>query len=321
MQSRFNLKDAVFITENAYFDNKLPRDDYEKKINEKVKLCRKLMKREKLDTTNKLSKNYAIQKLFTDTIIEKRKDGTLKKTFPITYDFKDYRGDEDWKKMFVTKVLSDNSGQCHSLPLFAKIVADELNTKAYLSYAPDHLYLQFTNKNGKPYSFETTNGYNTSMSWVMQSGYISSIALKNHLYMDTLTDVQMLSLCLVDLAHGYIAQYGPDEFALNCAETALRLDPKNIHALLLTSDLQTINAKQALAFFGIKKPEQINSNPTVKQIFDKRNFYYQMIDESGYQAMPKEAYETWLKSLKEEEQKQEDKKINNLILQEIKQKN
>jgi hypothetical protein len=61
--------------------------------------------------------------------------------------------------MFVTKLLRTNSGQCHSLPLLYKLLADRLGIAARLSMAPNHSYIQVVGPDGELYSYETTNGH------------------------------------------------------------------------------------------------------------------------------------------------------------------
>jgi|GEM_PF-6378361 len=59
------------------------------------------------------------------------------------YDFVDFWGREDTRKVFVTKLLATNSGQCQSLPQLYLILAEELGTTAYLAFSPEHSYIKF----------------------------------------------------------------------------------------------------------------------------------------------------------------------------------
>ena len=113
-------------------------------------------------------------------------DTKTKKEFvakKIAYDFDDFDGEKDWTKMFVTKLLQTNSGQCHSLPLLYLCIAEQLHAKAYLSLAPNHSFIQYFDSKGERKNFETTNGNLVNIIWLMQSNAISSIALKNKTYL------------------------------------------------------------------------------------------------------------------------------------------
>lgn len=311
--TKYNFKEAVFLIENAYFNNQLKYNWYLKQIDEKKKLVKKWMLKEKLDTSLSLSKNYAIQKLFTSTYTEKSTDGKVKVNPAIKYDFEDFMGRKNYTKMFVTKLLKSNTGQCHSMPQLTRIIAEEVGTKAYLAYAPEHLYIKFLDINGNTYNFETTNGMNTSEQFIYESGYVSTLAVKNHLYMDTLTQEKEFSLLLFDLASGYLTKHGIDEFLLEVIDCSIECDRSNIHAIELKAAVYTVLAERARQINKLNSPEAVKRNSEVRSYFDKRNSLYAQIDNSGYQKMSDEAYQAWLKSLDKEQVKKLSEEINKNI--------
>src|SRR5690606_32919316 len=65
--------------------------------------------------------------------------------------------------------------------------------------------------------------------------YTTNKALMNNIALRTLDEKQSVALCLVNLAKSYEHKYNnkTDEFLLQCAELALKHDPKNLNALLL----------------------------------------------------------------------------------------
>lgn len=314
----YSFKQAVFNIENAYFDNKMKYEDFDKLVQEKVKLAKQFMKQEKLDTASSLSKNYAIQMLFSKTYTQKRPDGTNKIIKPLRYDFNDYRGDTTWTNMFTTKLLMKGKGQCHSMPQAVKILADELGTKAKLVYAPEHLYTKFIDENNQLYNFEATNGCNTTEQFVLQSGYISALAVKNKLYMDTLDTKRELSLLFFDLAQGLREKTGYSEMLLDYINKSIELDPANIHAISMKADYYTLLTMRGVKHYKIQNEQQIQEHPDLAELFKIRNYLYDMIDASGYQQMPKEAYENWLKQLNTQKRKQENEEIQIQILKQMK---
>jgi len=314
----YSFKQAVFNIENAYFDNKMKYEDFDKLVQEKVKLAKQFMKQEKLDTASSLSKNYAIQMLFSKTYTQKQKDGTTKTIKPLRYDFNDYRGDTTWTNMFATKLLMKGKGQCHSMPETVRILADELGTKVKLVYAPEHLYTKFIDGNNQLYNFEATNGCNTTEQFVLQSGYISALAVKNKLYMDTLDEKRELSLLFFNLAQGLREKTGYSEMLLDYINKSIELDPANIHAISMKADYYTLLTMRGVKYYKIQNEQQIQEHPDLAELFKIRDYLYDMIDASGYQQMPKEAYENWLKQLNTQKRKQENEEIQKLILKQMK---
>ena len=98
----------------------------------------------------------------TDTIrVSNAGQGTLKH-LPYCYDFEDFRGEKDYRKMFVSKLLRTNTGQCHSMPLLYKLLADRLGVQTYISMAPNHTFISIKDERGNLYRYETTNGHFTT---------------------------------------------------------------------------------------------------------------------------------------------------------------
>lgn len=73
------------------------------------------------------------------------------------------------------------------------MVADELGVKTYITMAPSHSYIQVKDQRGQLYGYETTNGYFTTFSYYMNSGYVKAAALKSRMFLDTLTRQEMLA--------------------------------------------------------------------------------------------------------------------------------
>ena len=174
---------------------------------------------------------------FSNTIIIRNEAGGVDKySTPKQYDFEDVFGKNDWTKMFVTKLMDTNSGQCHSLPLLYLILAEELEIEAHLAFSPQHSYIMIQDERKNWFNLELTNGYYSTEAWIVGSGYVKAEALSNNIYMKPLTQKETIANCLVDLANGYQHKFGFDKFVLQCADKALEYDLKNIFALQMKSD-------------------------------------------------------------------------------------
>lgn len=307
-KSPLNLKRAVFAVENAYYQNKLSYERYSRQINQLVSICKQVMQEKKLNPKNHIACHYAIQKLFSDKFQYKNTAGKVVDFEPLGYDFTDIFGDEDRTKGFVTKLLDTKTGQCHSLPLLYLIIAEGLNANAYLALAPNHSYVKFGNHH-QSFNFETTNGTFTSDEWIVASGYISSTAIKNQIYLAPLSKDKVIAECLIDLAGGLEFLFGKSSFSTQCAHTALDYFPKSIRALLVINNLMVAECAQTAAKYNFPKESDYHKYPDLKKKFDELITMELLLEQAGYSKIPKEQYEEWQQTASEEKQKREHQKL------------
>jgi hypothetical protein len=223
------------------------------------------------------------------------------------YDFEDYCGEQDHRQVFVTKVMATNSGQCHSLPLLYKIMADEMKAEAFISHAPSHSYIQHRDQQGNWYNLELTNGCYVTEASIMNFGYIKAAALKNKVFMDTFSLKQTIGSCIIDLALGYDAKFGSlgnDDFILQCCQLVLANQPNHVQAMMVQANVLERQLARLIHQKQGPSPEMLFKDPQANALNQKRIQLYQQIDALGYAQMPKKQYETWLASLSQEKQKQ-----------------
>ncbi|MFN9798840.1 MAG: hypothetical protein ACK54P_02370 [Bacteroidota bacterium] len=174
--------------------------------------------------------------MFSERIVEYKDTVVYKVHKPYQYDFDDFKGETDWTKMFVTKLLKTGKGQCHSLPLLYLIFAEELKTKAWLSLAPEHSFVIFSDNALKNfYFYETTNGNSVTDNFMLESGFITSQALKNKIYLDTLDQNGLIASFLADLIMGYTDKFGYDDFMASMVESLLKIYPNSIQGQIFGS--------------------------------------------------------------------------------------
>lgn len=307
--NNFSITNAVFLVENAYYDNQIRFERFNSMLQDRVKIVKQLLRREGLSTKNNLALNYGIQKLYQQEI-PFTDSGKSYVELPFKYDFDDFMGEKDYRKMFVTKMLATNTGQCHSGPLSYICIAEQLGAKAYLSLAPQHSYIQFADNAGRLQSFETTNGRVVSDKWLIHSGYITSAALKNNTYLDTLSSRGLYAQMLGDLLLGYMAKFHRyDAFADQLRQAVLQINPNNLTALIVGARQAVINAKSEWQKAGSPKQEDLPKYPDAYRAYLNMQAALDRVDSKGYQDMPKEAYQKWLKSIDSEKQRQEDMQL------------
>jgi len=300
-----SFKKAVFVSENAFYKNTLSYKNFDFYINFLVKLSEAHRKANPLKNYNyedstAVSISGSVFKIMKDSLFDNKHELIIK---PFVYDFEDTFGETDWTKMFVTKLLSTNTGNCHSMPFLYKILCEEQNVNAYLAYAPNHIYIKQRNKKDGWYNTEITSGVFPIDAWVMASGYVSTETIKNSLYMDTLSQKQSLAQCLIDLARGYERLKKVDyyDFVLQCCNTALLYNPHYVEGLLYKSE--TLK-KQYDNFNALSLMEN------AKQIYPQMQTAYITVAKLGYREIPDEMYYKWITSLEKDKEKYQNKQIN-----------
>ena len=302
-----NLKQAIFTIENAYFGGKLDYQKFDKEIQDLITIAKLKAAQDRYNWNNPLTRNIMLFRVMADTLEVKSPSQESNITsYPMKYDFDDYMGKKDWSKMFVSKLLASKLGQCHSLPILYLILCEETGTKASLAFSPSHTYAKFKDQTGNWHNLELTNGRIVSDAFILGSGYITAEALKNRIYMEPLTKEQTVAQCLADLSKEYTQKYGYDSFVSKCVDTTLKYDPTNIFARQVKSDYQSLRFEYVANQVGRPSPDILKTRyPKIYQLLEERNKSYQIIDASGYQEMPEQAYQEWLNSVNKEKEKQE----------------
>lgn len=229
-----SFKDAVFSTEAAYYEGRLNIETLNKEYSILLNLIENISNSNLITYAGKdaeiVTKHAAIFKVLTDTIIVPINDSLAYKHTPYTYNFDDPLGQKEWSLMFVCNLLETGKGNCHSLAYLYKILAEDMNVPCHLAFAPNHIYIKLFSESKGWYNTELTSATFPIDAWVIASGYITTDAIRNGLYMDTLSTKQSVAHCLVDLAHGYQNKYGKEnpEFVIKCCNTALQYHPTKI---------------------------------------------------------------------------------------------
>ncbi len=305
---QLDLKRAVFLVENAYFNNQGTYQDFEQQIHNFADLTKQFITQQGWDINDPMTPLVALHKMFADTVmIEGRGTEDNLIHYPITYDAEDYRGIEDLTKLFVSKLLATGTGQCYSMPQLYLILAEELGGQAWLTYAPQHSFIKFKDGNNNWHNLELTNGHLASESFLMASGYVNAETIQSGMYMDTLSMKETIASKLVDLAYGYGYKYGYDPIMVKMLDKALQAHPVNPSGLMLKANYYTVQTDYIYALKG-RNTQAFQQDLRAMEVFHKRNEFYSRIDQLGYQTMPPEAYEAWLKSLDNYKAEQESRK-------------
>jgi hypothetical protein len=319
MEEGIQFKDAVFLVESAFHDGNLFRQEFDDEIG----ILKQLVEmREKSDSIiykgrdiEKIKINSAIFKTLTDTTILILKDTSIFVFMPYKYNFDDVFGSKEWSNMFVSKLLRTRKGNCHSLPYLYKILADELETKAYLALAPNHIYIKQRANKGGWYNTELTSASFPMDAWLMASGYISLEAVQKATFLDTLSEKESLSLCVNDLAQGYNHKYPENDgsFIVECCDLALKYFPNNVNTILLKAETRLKQLQAMQKRYGYAYLKEVTVYPEAKILWDEMNSLYMKLYTLGYRQMPEQMYVEWLTSLKTEKEKYTNKQAPEVI--------
>lgn len=295
-----DFKDAVFIVENAYYDNGLSKESYNNIIKFYTSLSNGIMISDSIVYSEK-DRNVAMSQcavfiFMTDSIsINTNQDIIMH--LPFLYNYEDFAGQQDWSNMFVSTLMQTQKGNCHSLPYLYKIIMDRLGYESHLALAPNHMYIKANNKKVGWYNIELTCGDFPTDAWYAASGYIHTDAIRNGIYMRALSDKEAVAMTLVDLAQGYQAKFGIEDgsFIIKCCNTALEHFPNYINAMLLKAEILT----------------ELYRESNDQELFSQMTELYANIHELGYRKMPQQMYTNWVNSLSAEDRNQGVKAILN----------
>lgn len=298
------FKKAVFITEHAYLNNNTTFEEFDQQIQALVDVARLHIKttrlhKYKMDDSLNVIRNLSIFKIMSDTTELKgffNKDSTV---YPFKYNFDDPTGKKEWSNTFVISLINNNKGNCHSLPYLYKILADELETTCWLSFAPYHIYIKNRCKQTGWYNTELSSGEFPVDAWITASGYISMDAIRSGIYMDTLSNKQAIANCMLDLAKGYerkFHQYA-DSFIIRCCDVVLGLHPNNINAIIYKAEV-------------LKKIYQVYNRSITgipPNLYSSMEALYLKAMDLGYKEMPETMYNEWIKALSDNKTAYSDK--------------
>ena len=311
-----NIKNAVFAVENAYFENQLDYSQFNGAINKLAETAQLKTIQDGHNWNNTTTKNIMLFRAMADTLdikLPQKETSTI--SYPMQYDFEDYMGEKNWSKMFVSKLLATQKGQCHSLPFLYLILCEHTGGEAYLAYSPSHSYIKIKDDSGDWHNIELTSGHIVTDAFIVGSGFVTAEAIKNKIYMEPQTKQQVIAQCLSDLAMGYAHKYGYDNFIKQCVDSVLKYDDNSLRGLMIKANYEAARLDYVLNQVGRFHPDTLKIYyPQVYELFENRNKTYDKIDATGYRDMPRDAYESWLNSVNKEKERREDYEKHNKTL-------
>lgn len=222
----YSLKKAEFIVEWAYSGGIMDYLKFCHDIDSVAFILKRFIEVNNIQQY-KTAPNFALFEYFT-------KPSPMNGNNAFSYDFEDFTGRKDFRKLFITKVMNTHTGQCTSLPLYYKILCDELGGQSSLAFAPKHVYIKHIGEDGKWVNIELTNGHFVRDEWMIQTHKISTEAIRNGVFLTALSDKENIAFMITQLGKAYQQKYNSwDYFPLRCAEEVLKILPDFCDALVL----------------------------------------------------------------------------------------
>lgn len=299
-----NLGRAVFLVENAWYNNKYDYNDYQKAIKASIDFCNRKIQDEKLDKNDNLVKNMMLFRYISDTLQIKGNGSKNQIHYPIKYNYDDYDSQTSYDSHFVTTLMQTGVGQCHSMPLYYLVLAEEIGAEAYWAFSPRHSFVKIQDRRGNWHNLELTCKAILSDAHYMNNSYIKAEAIRNRIYLEPLNKTNTIAQMLVELARGYYKKYGMDDFFLKCVNTALEYSSNNVDALNLKANYETRLTLTLANLLNAPKPDDMKAkSPEAYKHYEAMQALYKQVDDLGYEELPDRVYADWLKHIDREKAK------------------
>lgn len=225
-----SIRRSVFLAEWAYLNGEPDYGDYCRTIDSAVLFLGQFVQANGLNRY-KTGLNLALTEYFFHPY-----SGNGHR--PFAYDFDGQADEEDFTRQFVTPLMRTHRGQCRSLPMYYKVLAEAIGADACIAYAPAHMFIRYRNDDGlypeEWVNVELTTHQITPEFWYREHFEISDRQVETRVYLHPLTDRETVAAQLADLALGYRNKYGCyDAFTQRCADKSLAYYPQNPKAEII----------------------------------------------------------------------------------------
>lgn len=285
-----SIKKAVWLAEVLHIGETYRYEIFDKQITDAAAFCKQYTHEQGLDWKKHDHRAKALIAYFSQTI--QLKTGEVHK--PFAYDFQDPLAKNSHYAMTVHKVLKTGKGQCHSLPLLFRVLAEEMQVKAYLVLSPAHSYIKLFLEDGRTPIFETTNNHLTQESWIQSSNIVPFSALRSGIYMDTLSAKETLVHCLAHLCNDYIHKFDYQEIIFNISRISINHAPNYPQMWAILSNTLTYKTMEDVKALGYPKMEELDKYPELKKQMTDLYRLYAEIDRMGYKDLDEKTYIQWL---------------------------
>lgn len=320
-KEELSYEKAVFLTENAYWDNAVTFNDFRLLVDWHTARIRQLLQandhsdslefhplpHETIEAAKeryrKAIANWAIFTYMTDTTFFVIDSNQVAAHLPYSYSRHDPLGTNDWGNTQVLSLLHpfNHSGNCYALASLFKIFANRMQTEAWLATTPGHIYIVHADEKGTLYNIDLGSRSFPGTGSLQTVTYTTNQAIQGGIAMDNLDENQSVALCLVYLAKGYEHKFKrkDDDFVMQCAETALHYDRHNLQAMLLKAQVLEERIIKLMAEKGIADIDGLRVNRERSALLETYESLLAELYDLGYREMPEREKEMVLASIQQ----------------------
>jgi regulator of sirC expression with transglutaminase-like and TPR domain len=221
---------------------------------------------------------------------------------PYRYDFDDPLGTTKPKNGLISNYLKTRRGNCVSMPILLLILGEKLGLDMSLSTVPFHLFVQLKDQ-GNVFNVEATAGGLKAKESYIKEFLISSEALENGLYLQSLSKKETLAVMLSGLANKYSKSDLNKDFDKALELTSLMLEsyPNYPTAMIIRGNVWRNIMHRDLEM--VKKKRIKRMTLPMKKHFDellrRNNLWYSKAESIGWREPPKDYDERYLKMVRE----------------------
>lgn len=297
-----NYEKAVFITENAYYDNKYNYENFKQLLDLNTNIVNVIIEntRQKNQETYKTLKlyeqkmfmlntaNWGIFKYITDTVFYSSDKNYY--ITPYRYTNDDPYGSSYWQNTQVLNLLTNKQGNCYALASLFKIFSDRLKSEARLTVTPHHIYIQNRNAKGDYKNVELATKTFPGDGSIQVLTYTTKTSIMNGMAQRPLSDREAIALNLIYLAKGFQHKFndGTNDFLLKCADLAFKSDTLSINALLLKAEVTENRLSKAIKENKILTVAQVRINQKTKNLLSGYENQLNNLYKYGYREIPKD---------------------------------
>lgn len=150
---------------------------------------------------------------------------------PFGYDHSDPLG-ERVENQLLHNYLATRRGQCVSMPILFLVLAEKLGIDVRLATAPHHIFVRYTDPNGRIFSIEATSGGHPARDeWYRSNFAISDRAIESGIYMRTLSRRESITLMATTVLQHLMAEARYED-TVAVSSVLLEHNPRDVHVLL-----------------------------------------------------------------------------------------
>jgi regulator of sirC expression with transglutaminase-like and TPR domain len=218
---------------------------------------------------------------------------------PFRYDLDNPFGKNNDDKL-LSYFLTSRLGNCVSMPVMFVILGQKLGLPVTLSTGPLHDFAKFRKSNGEWTNLEVTSyGGMTEQHYIERLG-IPPLAVKNKVWLQTLTQKQSALVIIDTLAEFYYSTNQPEKL-LALTDVMLKADPKNVRVMIYRGDAFAQLSDKRYKRYGSPKNIPVFMRSDFLALEHANRAIFAQADALGWQGETPEhkaAYVKWIQHLK-----------------------